>query len=559
MLFCLTVECGEGFFVVLVKALEDLEVAVVDRFVGRVRLVGLAGRDEVLDLVDGTDDAEANTHDGGGSDGTDVLRRVDRLYLPAGDICKDLAGDRRQGSPADEADGIGRLDVFRFLFEHPALVVADAFDDRADHFAFAGLQRDVEEHARRVRVFEGTAVTVEPGREDDTVGTGRYGPHDLGQVVVKGRVGGLEALTVLRDIVLVKVDVHFIESQVVLDPLDTLGGGLHLGKVVVTAFLSTDDGGDHGHDVDLLFFQNGADPAGRTGIDVCIAREDRACAHRDEGRVSATAEDGNAGHETEVFRRFRGQGTDFVRGLADVGQMLFVDAHHVTDLVAPALVALAGVIEQCCEGRVFGHDTLAGAAADEVFLNIEPFVDLVVDFRLVVLDPEVFEDGVLDRGGHRVGVVEVRQELEQVGAGDLRTVGDGLLQFLFGALVHVGHGGPEGVALFVDDHDTLHLAAEGDAVDLLRFDVRLREDLLRGDAHRLPPVVDVLLDAAVFENGKTVTHGGGLQQSDDLVDAEETGLDAGGADVIGHYVFFHVDYSLFSLISLVFSHRCGRT
>lgn len=74
MLFRLTVECGKGFFVVLVEALEDLEVAVVDCLVGRVRLVGLAGRDEVLDLVDGADDTEADAHDGGGTDGTDVLR-----------------------------------------------------------------------------------------------------------------------------------------------------------------------------------------------------------------------------------------------------------------------------------------------------------------------------------------------------------------------------------------------------------------------------------------------------------------------------------------------------
>ena len=386
---------------------------------------------------------------------------------------------------------------------------------------------------------------MEPGREDDAVGARRDRPHDLCQVVVERGISRLEALTVLGDVMFIEVDVHFVESKMIFDPLDALGGGLHLGEVVVTAFLSADDGGDHGGDVDLLFVKDRPDPAGSTGIDMGIARKDRAGTHRDEGRVSAAAEHRDAGDQSEVFRRFGGQRTDLVGRFADLRQMLHVDVHHVADLFAPALMPLAGVIKERRERGVLGHDTFAGAAADEIFLDVEPLVDLVIDLGFVVPDPEVLEDGVLDGGGHRMRVVEIRQKLEQVGAGDLRTVRDGLFEFLFGTLVHVGHGRTERAALFVDQDDALHLTAEGDAVDLFRPDFRLGEDFLRGDAHRLPPFLDVLLDPAVVEDRKAVAHGSGLQKSDDPVDAEKTGLDTGGADIIGHYVFFHTDFSLF--------------
>ena len=225
----LAVQRGKGLLVVLVKRFEHFEVPVVDRFVFRVRNVGLVGRDEVFDLVDRFDDSETDAHDGGGTDRANVLRRTDGLDLPAGDVREDLTGDRRQRASADEADGVRGLDVLGLLFQHPALVVADTFYDRTDEFPLARLEFDVKEHAGGIRVLEGTAVAVEPGREDDAVGAGGHRTHDLGQVVIEARIGGFEALFLLCNIVFIEVDVHFVEGEVILTH------STHLAAVSISA------------------------------------------------------------------------------------------------------------------------------------------------------------------------------------------------------------------------------------------------------------------------------------------------------------------------------------
>ena len=229
-------------------------------------------------------------------------------------------------------------------------MIAYALKHRAQHFGLAGVELYVEKHACRLGILEGAAVAV---------------------------------------------NADLVEHKVLLDPLEAFAGGLHLGEIIIFPLLRADDAGDHGNDVDLLLVDDRADPAGGAGINVRLADLGAACSHADERCVTAAAVNGRSGLKAEVGCRFFAQRACHVGTLDKLRQMGKLNAVHIAQRPAPAALAGAAVVQERRIRRIARHDESARAAADEIFLNVEPFVHLFKDLRLVFLHPFILPQGIL--------------------------------------------------------------------------------------------------------------------------------------------------------------------
>ena len=192
------------------------------------------------------------------------------------------------------------------------------------------------------------------------------------------------------------------------------------------------------------------------------------------------------------------------------------------------------VVNERTESAVPGHHESAGCAADEIFLNVKPFIRFFEVFRLVRFDPFIFPDRVFYAGRNRARYHYGFDQLEHVCSRNLEAVRYALFDFFFRSLIHIAHRTTDGVAFLVDKHQTLHLAAETYALDVGRLYVGLMENSFCRNAHCVPPFVCVLLGAAVFENVKIVAAHCRLNQPDFLVDFKQTGFDAGRANVVSY-------------------------
>ena len=463
------VERRKIILVVLVEVLKDGKVLVVCGLVGGVRNKGFLRGNELLCFLYAAYSAETHRGDDRRADRADVLRARHDLYRSARAVRENLAGDIRESAAADKADGVGGLYLLVLSLEEPAQVHTGTLDNGAEKLSLACLEADIEEHSARVRIFERAAVAVQPRGEDNSAAACGDFVYDMGHIVVEARVYGL-----LRggDVGLFQEDVDLIEHEVILDPLEAFARSLELGEVVESAVLRADYGGYHGVCVDDILVNDCVDPAGGAAIYMRVAQADRARAYAYEGGVAAAAEYGSALAKAELARRSFGQSADEGGGVDYVGHVLGLDVEHLEHLGAPALSALADIVEQSAEGRVAGHDKLAGHAANDVFLDVEPLIGTGEVLGLVLLDPFIFVDGVLDARGHRAGYLKRFEQLGNIGARYLRTVGHELLYLLFGALIHVAHRHADGNAVFVDEHKPLHLGAEGNAGYLRGADAR---------------------------------------------------------------------------------------
>ena len=277
---------------------------------------------------------------------------------------------------------------------------ASALNNGADELGLAGLKADVEEHSAGVRILERAAVAVQPRGEDNSAAACGGLVYNMRHVVVKAREYGL-----LRggDIGLLEEYVNFIEGKVILDPLEAFTGGLKLREVVELAVLRADYRGDHRARVDYILVNNGRDPAGCAAVNMSIAEGDCARADADERSVSAAAEYGRALAQSEIVRSLFGKTADESGGVDYLSHMLGLDVEHLEHLGAPALLALADIVEQSAESRVARHDELVGHAADYVFFDVEPLIGSREVLGLVLLDPFIFVYGILDARGHGPG------------------------------------------------------------------------------------------------------------------------------------------------------------
>ena len=161
------VEDCKTLFVLLVQGFEHFKAFVVNfLFQLKVGVKRLFCRDKLLYFVKRGDNAQTYADARRRAHRADVLRIVNGFNDVTRDVCKHLASEVGKRTATDESDDVGRFDFPCRRFEHPAFVIANALQHRADKFGFAGFEADVEEHTSRVGVFEWTTVAVKPRRED---------------------------------------------------------------------------------------------------------------------------------------------------------------------------------------------------------------------------------------------------------------------------------------------------------------------------------------------------------------------------------------------------------
>ena len=121
-------------------------------------------------------------------------------------------------------------------------MIENTLEHRVDHFRFACIETDAEEHSAGIRILERAAVAVKPRREDNTAGPRRNVFDDFRHVVVE--IDRALFIT-CRNALFVDIYADFVLRHVVSDPFKALSGGFHFSKIVVFVALRSDDGGDH--------------------------------------------------------------------------------------------------------------------------------------------------------------------------------------------------------------------------------------------------------------------------------------------------------------------------
>ena len=171
---------------------------------------------------------------------------------------------------------------------------------------------------------------------------------------------------------------------------------------------------------------------------------------------------------------------DFDRFVAG-GEDRAIEPQGVHHLEGPAAV---DDVEDGRAGGVgdFGGE-LAGEAEAHVVLGQEHFAHALEVPRLVIADPQQFGQG--EAGEHGVGDV-----LKNLVAAELGVDG---VHLRLAALVAPDEGGPDDGVGTVEDHETVHLAGESDAVDVTAGDARGGKHGANGDDGRVPPVLGTLL------------------------------------------------------------------
>ena len=123
-------------------------------------------------------------------------------------------------------------------------------------------------------------------------------------------------------------------------------------------------------------------------------------------------------------------------------------------------------------------------------------------------------------------------DVVEVPQGDLLPQGGGLG---LGPLVGPDDGGPQGVALLIHAQAPHHLAGEGDCGDVAGVDAGLVNQVAAGDADGLPEILGILLGPVGVEVVAVVAEH--LAGDHFPLVAEQGCLVAGGAQIVGQYVF----------------------
>ena len=295
-----------------------------------------------------------------------------------------------------------------------------------------------------------------------------------------------------------------VKAKMIPYPFKALACRLHLGKIVEAVRICADNRRYHCRCINKLFFNDCANPAGGSGIDVSITDGTASCADADQRSVTSAAENRRSCFKSKLFRRLFGYSADHIGGLDYIGQMRHIDLKDIADRLAPALLALSGIIKQGCKGRILCHCEFIGASADKEVLNVKPFVSLFIIFRLVIFHPFIFVNRILYTARNRSRYRKRFQKRNDIRTCDLKTVSHIFLQLLLGTLIHIAHRSADRIAVFVNKNKSLHLRAERNACNLFRLDIRLCENLLGRGTHCVPPLLGILLGTAVFEYVKII-------------------------------------------------------
>ena len=190
---------------------------------------------------------------------------------------------------------------------------------------------------------------------------------------------------------------------------------------------------------------------------------------------------------------------------------------------------LSQVVKKRTEGGILRHGGSARHTGNKIILYIEPFIYLFKVVRLIVFHPVIFPDGVFDRNGSRAGYHKRFEKDGNACSGYLYAVGNALFKLLPCALIHIAERSADGFQLLIHKHKPLHLRAERNTLYRVGIDTRFFDRLVRGLAHGFPPLLGILLRAAVRKHIERIACRSAAEQLDGFGYRKDTGLYAGGS------------------------------
>jgi len=364
------------------------------------------------------------------------------------------------------------------------------------------LERQSDEGAFGVGIPPRCPLAEQVGEEDETIRARR----GRGDFTVQQLVGALARR---------RCPLLLEGADLVLHPRVGAAGRLHGAAGVHAARHGVrPDEGPHRVVEDGLARRRG-DPRGGAEVVVGQAGLHRSRPDPRADPVAGAGHDGDARTQAQASRRLPRQGAHHVGGLAQVGQLLPVDAGDAHEGLRPSPRREVERVGARSVGVLARHH--AGQPEVEPVLGVEHLRRSGVDVRLVPLHPHQ----LLDRVG-RAG--PVAGDAVEVAGVDPLEEGPALAH---GALVAVQDGGPQGPALAVHAEAPHHLAAEADR----RHVARVLHQGGRRLAHRAPPVRGVLLGPVAVEVARAV--GGGDARHQPALGREERRLVARRAQVVG--------------------------
>ena len=236
---------------------------------------------------------------------------------------------------------------------------------------------------------------MQPRCENYAVAACRYCVDNLFEIVIHIEFDLLK--TVCRIAVFLEKYADFVKCKVVFNPSYALVACFKLAEIVKCFRVNAYNSRHHCACVNYLFRNNRSYPARCARINVSVADLNCACAYADKRCVTAAAVNSRAGSQTKFFCGFFRNFADFFGALLNRSKVFHFNSDHVAYRLAPSLVTLSCVVKECAESRVLSHNKFAACTENEIFFNVEPFVNLFEVLRLVSLNPSVFPNRVFNR------------------------------------------------------------------------------------------------------------------------------------------------------------------
>ncbi|MEJ2359789.1 MAG: hypothetical protein P8Y13_17160, partial [Deinococcales bacterium] len=241
---------------------------------------------------------------------------------------------------------------------------------------------------------------------------------------------------------------------------------------------------------------------------------DRAAPHRQRGDVAGARHDGRAGGDAGGLRGVARDAADDVGRLEERRKPAGVERADFQQLGDPGVAAK--IVEQRAGGVRGVGGELAREPQVDVVLGEEQVVAAIQQPGVVTAYPQQLRSDVDGVGRVEGGSAE---ELGVAGVEEVGLLGRALVE----PDERVGHR----LAAFVEEHEAVELAGQGDGAQLARASPV--ERLPAGGAHRRPPGPRVLLGPADPRVRDRVS-GAALAQHTAVV-VEHEGLGGGGAEV----------------------------
>ena len=333
--------------------------------------------------------------------------------------------------------------------------------------------RQADESAAGIGVQQGAALAHQVRQEDEAVGANRR----------------LLSLLIHQD---VGIGVHFLGSvdlslaESIAVPLQGQTGSQRAAHHGVGTGNGSAEGVYTALRIDLHLVGVSEHNTGCADGGEGLAFHHNAGTHSSSGIVTSAASNGSASDQTGHLSGFAGDIASHVRAFGQAGHQVIVDVQGIEDLLGPAAV---GHVQQVGAAGVahFGS-VLAGQLEAHIVLGQQNVANLGPQFRLVLAHPQDLTSGEAGESG--VGG-DLDQTLTADGVGDL-------VALVLSTAIAPQNGFAQHVAIRIQQHQTMHLAADTQTLDVGSIHAALLDDGADGVAGSIPPIFGSLLSPAVL-------------------------------------------------------------